>query len=131
MEEKFSKPSIQPGSHGNCGRDKNSSFLEINESFGRSPAFNRQIIGRTSTELACIQTFRDLQESRKRLLADGGDRNPEFRSRKIDLIIGLISAELIEINGRHCAIATAVDITGERLAERPQESEELTGDSSR
>jgi len=129
-EEKFSKAfRSSPVPMAIVDIDKNSSFLEINESFERVTGFQHdEIIGRTSTELGLYSDLRDLQESRKRLLADGGYRNLEFRFRKKngDLIIGLISAELIEINGRVCAIATAVDITESRLAEHAlKESEEL------
>ena len=57
--------------------------------------------------------LQDLPEHRKRLLAEGGYRNLEVRFRKKngEVIVGLISAEQIEIDGSLCAIATAVDIT--------------------
>ena len=129
-EEKFSKAfRSSPVPMAIVDVDQNSSFLEINESFERVTGYQHdEIIGRTSTELGLYSNLRDLQESRKRLLTDGGYRNLEFcfRKKNGDSLIGLISAELIEINGRLCAIATAVDITESRLAERAlQESEEL------
>ena len=129
-EEKFSKAfRSSPVPMAIVDIDKNSSFLEINESFERVTGFQHdEIIGRTTTELGLYSDLRELIDSRKRLLADGGYRNLEFHFRKKngDLIIGLVSAELIEITGRLCAIATAVDITENRRAERAlQESEEL------
>jgi PAS domain S-box-containing protein len=129
-EEKFSKAfRSSPVPMAIVDIDKNSSFLEINESFERVTGFQHdEIIGLTSTELGLYSDLRDLQESRRRLLTDGGYRNLEFcfRKKNGDSLIGLISAELIEINGRLCAIATAVDITESRVAERAlQESEEL------
>ena len=95
-----------------------------------SPAFDRdEIIGRTSTELGLyVRTFVICEESRKRILADGGYRNLEFRFRKKngESMVGLISAEQIEIDGNFCAIAIAVDVTESRRAEQAlRESEEL------
>ena len=60
-----------------------------------------------------MSDLRDLEESRRRLLADGGYRNLEFRVRKKngDVLIGLISAEQIELDGNLCAISVAVDVT--------------------
>ena len=129
-EEKFAKAfRSSPVPMAIVDIDKDSSFLEVNESFERVTGFqHEEIIGRTIPELGLYSDLRELIESRKRLLADGGYRNLEFHFRKKngDLIIGLVSAELIEITGRLCAIATAVDITESRRAERAlQESEEL------
>jgi two-component system, cell cycle sensor histidine kinase and response regulator CckA len=129
-EEKFSKAfRSSPVPMAIVDVDKNSCFLDINESFERVTGFRRdEIIGRTSTELGLYSDLRDLQESRKRLMAEGGYRNLEFRFRKKngDLLVGLISAEQIELAGSVCAIATAVDVTeSRRAAQALQESEEL------
>src|SRR4051812_17572233 len=100
-EEKFSKAfRSSPVPMAIADIDKNGYFLEINESFERVTGFQHdEIIGRTAAELGLYFDLRDLQESRKRLLADGRYCNLEFRLRKKngDLIIGLVSAELIEI----------------------------------
>ena len=129
-EEKFFK-AFQSSPVPMCIVDvgKNSSFLEVNESFERITGFHHdEIIGRTSTELGLYVEPRDFEESRKRMLADGGYRNLEFHFRKKngEIIVGLISAEQIEIDGNFCAIAIAVDVTESRRAEQAhRESEEL------
>ena len=129
-EEKFFKAfqsSPVPMSIVDVGR--NNSFLEVNESFERITGFpHDEIIGRTAAELGLHVNPRDFEESKKRLLADGGYRNLEFRFRKKngEIMIGLISAEQIEIDGSSCAIAVAVDVTESRRAEQAhRESEEL------
>jgi PAS domain S-box-containing protein len=129
-EEKFFK-AFQSSPVPMCIVDvgKNSSFLEVNESFERITGFRRdEIIGRTSMELGLYVEPGDFEESRKRMLADGGYRNLEFRFRKKngENMVGLISAEQIEIDGNFCAIAIAVDVTESRRAEQAyRESEEL------
>jgi PAS domain S-box-containing protein len=129
-EEKFSK-AFRSSPAAMCIVDvgKNSSFLEVNESFERITGYQRdEIIGRTSSELGLYLAPSDLEESRKRMLADGGYHNLEFRFRRKngETMVGLISAEQIEIDGNFCAIATAVDVTESRRAEQAyRESEEL------
>jgi PAS domain S-box-containing protein len=129
-EEKFFKAfqsSPVPMSLVDVGR--NNSFLEVNQSFERITGFHHdEIIGRTAAELGLHVNPRDFEESKKRLLADGGYRNLEFSFRKKngEIIIGLLSAEQIEIDGSSCAIAVAVDVTESRRAEQAhRESEEL------
>ena len=135
-EEKFSKAfRSSPAAMCIVDVDRNGTFLEVNETFERITGFQRdEIIGRTSTELGLYADLQDLPEHRKRLLAEGGYRNLEVRFRKKngEVIVGLISAEQIEIDGSLCAIATSVDITESvRAHQALQESEELsTGFSS-
>ncbi len=129
-EEKFSKAfRSSPASMCIVDVDRNSCFLEVNETFERITGFPRdEIIGHTSTELGLYADLQNLPEHRKRLLAEGGYRNLEVRFRKKngEIIIGLLSAEKIEIGGSLCAIATAVDITESvRAHQALQESEEL------
>jgi PAS domain S-box-containing protein len=129
-EEKFSKAfRSSPAAMCIVDVDRNGTFLEVNETFERITGFQRdEIIGRTSTELALYADSEDPREHRKRFLAEGGYRNLEVRFRKKngEVIVGLISAEQIEIDGSLCAIATAVDITESvRAHQALQESEEL------
>ena len=129
-EERFSKAfRSSPAAMCIVDVDRNSRFLEINETFERITGFQRdEVIGRTPTELGLYVDLQDLPVHRKRLLAEGGYRNLEVRFRKKngEVIVGLISAEQIEIGGSLCAIATAVDVTESIRAHRAlQESEEL------
>ena len=109
--------------------EKNGSFVEVNAAFERITGYQRsEVIGHTTTELGLYNDLRDLEESRRRLLADGGYRNLEIRFRKKDgdVIVGLVAAEQIEINGTLCAISVAADVTEQRRAEQAlRDSEEL------
>jgi PAS domain S-box-containing protein len=109
--------------------DKNACFLEVNDAFERITGYRRnETIGHTSTELGLYEDSRDLEESRRQLLLEGGYRNREvrFRNKSGDVIIGLISAEQIELDGNLCAISVAVDVTEQRRTEQAlRESEEL------
>ena len=86
------------------------------------------MIGRTSTELRLYWDSWDLAGSRQKLLTEGGYRNLEirFRQKSGAMIVGLVSAEPIEINGALCAISAAIDVTEQRRTEQAlRESEEL------
>src|SRR5437899_3001707 len=129
-EEKFSKAfHSSPVPMCIVDVDKNGTFLELNEAFERTTGYrSSEAIGRTSTDLGLYVDLNDLAESRRRLLSEGGYRNLEIRFRKKsgEQLVGLISAEHIEIGGNLCAIAAALDITESRRAERAlKESEEL------
>ena len=129
-EEKFSKAfRSSPAAMCIVDVDRNSTFLEINETFERITGFRRdEIIGRSSTELGLYADAQVLPEHRKRLLAEGGYRNLEvrFRKKNEEIIVGLISAEQIELDGSLCAIATALDVTESiRVHRELKESEEL------
>jgi two-component system, cell cycle sensor histidine kinase and response regulator CckA len=129
-EEKFSK-----AFHSNpvpmciVDVDRNGYFLEINDAFEGITGYRRdEVIGHTSTELGIYCDPRDLLESRRRILTDGSYRNLEIRFRKKngDVIVGLVSAEPIEINGAFCAISVAIDVTEQRQTESAlRESEDL------
>jgi len=63
--------------------DDNACFLEVNDAFERITGYRRdETIGRTSTELGLYENFRDLEQSRRRLLTEGGYRNLEVPFRK-------------------------------------------------
>jgi PAS domain S-box-containing protein len=81
-QEKFSKAFLaSPAPMCIVDIDGNARFLEVNEAFERITGYPRsEVIGRTSTELGLYVDLRDLEESRRRLLAEGGYRNLEIRA---------------------------------------------------
>ena len=94
-----------------------SSYLEVNGAFEQITGYRRdEVIGRRWDELGIWADPSDRDELVRRLLNDKCLRNREFRFRKKDGDVGsgLLSADLIEIDGNQCAITATVDIT-ERL----------------
>ena len=129
-EEKFSRAFLSsPIPMCIVNVDQNARFLELNTAFEHITGYQRdEVIGRTSSELRLYWDSEGLAESRRKLLAEGGYRNLEirFRQKSGGMIVGLVSAEPIEINGALCAISAAIDITEQRRTEQAlRESEEL------
>ncbi|MGA7240910.1 MAG: PAS domain S-box protein [Bryobacteraceae bacterium] len=129
-EEKFSRAFLSsPIPMCIVNVDQNARFLELNTAFERITGYRRdEVIGRTSTELRLYWDPWDLAESRRKLLTEGGYHNLEirFRQKSGAMIVGLVSAEPIEINGALCAISAAIDVTEQRRTEQAlRESEEL------
>ena len=93
------------------------SYLEVNGTFEQITGYRRdEVIGRRWDELGLWADSPNRDEAVSRLVRDGSLRNWEFRFRKKsgEPGTGLLSAELIEINGNPCAITATIDIT-ERL----------------
>ncbi len=129
-EEKFSRAFLSsPIPMCIVNVDQNARFLELNTAFERITGYQRdEVIGLTSTELRLYWDPWDLAESRRKLLTEGGYHNLEirFRQKSGAMIVGLVSAEPIEINGALCAISAAIDVTEQRRTEQAlRESEEL------
>ncbi len=129
-EEKFSKAfHCSPVPMCIIDIERDSGFLEVNDAFQRVTGYQPdELIGYTSTEVGLYHDLHDREEARIRIMTEGGYQNLEqrFRKKNGDIIVGLVSAESIEINGTLCAIAAAVDITAQRKAEqRLRDSEEL------
>src|SRR5689334_2214931 len=129
-EEKFSKAfDCSPAPMCIVDIDADARFIDVNDSFERVTGYTRaEAIGRTSKELELYPELGQLEESRRRLLADGGYRDMEVRIRRKDgqILTGVISAEHLKLNGRFCAIAVAQDVTEYRRTEQAlRESEEF------
>jgi PAS domain S-box-containing protein len=91
------------------------SFLEVNESFEEMTGhLSRETVGRNSNELELWADPHDRDQAFALLQQEGRLRNREFRFRKKngDFGAGLLSADLIEIEGRPCAITAIADMTG-------------------
>jgi two-component system cell cycle sensor histidine kinase/response regulator CckA len=95
-------------------------FLDANEAFETDSGYPRhEIIGRTITELDIFENPRQGLELLGRLAREGRLRGQEcrYRNREGKVRIALLSAELINLDGRNCAIVTTLDITERKRAE--------------
>ena len=94
-------------------------YIDVNESFERFTGYLRdEVIGRTSLELNIWSA-----ESRTRFLEAIGrearvrDFEANFRNKGGDNLVGLVSAEVIEIKGEECLLVLVKDITESKRAE--------------
>jgi len=96
-------------------------FIDVNEAFERISGYSRdEAIGRTASELGMWNDLHDRQEAIGRLRAERRIRNLEysFRSKDGSMGTGLLSAELMELDGRQCALVTAIDISDRKQIEQ-------------
>ena len=116
-EEKFSKAFHSNPAAITIDDLTNRSFLEVNEAFEEMTGYRRDdVVGRDWAELALLADPNDWDKTIAQVVREGRLRNAEFHFRKKngDSGAGLLSAELIEVDGKECAITAIVDIT-ERL----------------
>jgi hypothetical protein len=98
-------------------------LLEVNEAWERATGYWRgEAVGHSPVELGLVEAgtyaeFLSLVRSSGRL------RNFEFQFRRKDGSVGagLISAELVRLDGKPCLLAATTDITGLRRAEAERE----------
>jgi PAS domain S-box-containing protein len=92
-------------------------YLDVNDAFLELTGYSRdEVVGKNWDELAIWADPSSRAEAVDRLRTLGSLRDWEFRFRRKNgaLGTGLLSAELIDIDGRSCAITAKMDIT-ERL----------------
>jgi PAS domain S-box-containing protein len=104
-----------------------SRFLDVNQAFEQITGYRREeVIGHTSHDLGLWADPQERVAALRRLEADGHVRNMEHRFRKKggEIGIGLISIELLRIDGETCAIAAVTDITDlKRVQQLVEENE--------
>jgi PAS domain S-box-containing protein len=119
-EEKFSKSFRHSPLAVSIASTKDGRYIDINETFERQTGWCRdEVIGRRPSD---INLWVDPHQGPlfiKQLLAEGNVRDLEVRIRRKDNQIRttLASAELIEVNGKPCALSVIADITERKLAE--------------
>ncbi|HEY8560989.1 MAG TPA: PAS domain S-box protein [Pyrinomonadaceae bacterium] len=99
---------------------KTGKLIEVNETFVRTTGYAREeTIGRSTAELGLWANPDDRREELKAVRTAGEIRDLEYRFRLRDgrEIIGLLSAELLEIRGEPCALTVIQDITERKKAE--------------
>ena len=103
-------------------------YLEVNETFEQLTGFSRaDVLGKSDLDLGLWLDLRTRFELKKRLMADGFIRNVEceFRTKTQQSLIGLVSAELIDVDGEPCILGVVANITDRKRAEQAVlESEE-------
>jgi PAS domain S-box-containing protein/putative nucleotidyltransferase with HDIG domain len=96
-------------------------LMDVNRTFEEFVGYKREeAIGKTTTELGLWENPSEREQLLPLFLANGEIRNREiqFRTRDGRSITGLVSAELIELNGIQCNLAVIEDITERKLAEK-------------
>jgi PAS domain S-box-containing protein len=99
-------------------------LLEVNETFVRITGYSRdEAVGKTTIELGLWADRADREAELAMVAAQGTLRNREYRFRSRDgrEIVGLLSAERLDIDGEPCALTVIEDIT-ERVAAQRQAS---------
>ena len=107
----------------NINRLSDGLYLEVNQAYLEVMGYERdEMIGHTSRELNIWETLADRQHFITVLERDGECRNLEarFRKKNGELICGLLSSALLELDGVTCIHSVIRDIT-----ERKNEQEEL------
>jgi two-component system, cell cycle sensor histidine kinase and response regulator CckA len=100
--------------------DANDLIVDVNEAFERTTGYRRdEVIGRTSKELDLWADASEYAKSVELLRKTGGLREFEFlfRRKTGEIGMGVISSELIELDGRQYVLSASSDISGMKQAE--------------
>ncbi len=103
---------------------KTGKLVEVNETFVELTGYSRaEAIGRTTAELGLWSNPPDRSKEMTAVLRQGHIRNIEyvFRMKNGTEIVGLLSAELLEIGGEQCALTVIQDITDRKQVEKERE----------
>jgi PAS domain S-box-containing protein len=124
-EEKFSKSFRQSPLAISIASMKDGRYIDVNEAFEQQTGWCRdEVIGRSPSDIAVWVDPDQRSLFIKQLLAEGTVRDVEVSLRRKDgqIRTTLGSAELIEINGKPCALSVLADITERKLAEAALEN---------
>ena len=103
---------------------KTGKLIEVNETFVQTTGFTRtEAVGRTTAELGLWANPADREAELAAVQSAGEIRDLEYRFRLKNgrEIIGLLSAELLEIQGEPCALTVIQNITERKKAEEISE----------
>lgn len=96
-------------------------IIDVNDTFLRCLGYRRdEVVGLTPLELGLWGDQAERQKMRDLLLQQGSIRNLEtnFQNKSGDTIIGLLSAEIIELKGEPCILIAVIDITEHKRFEQ-------------
>jgi PAS domain S-box-containing protein len=126
-EEKFSKAFRESPLAVTLTSIQDNRYLEVNDTFERLTGWRREeVLGRTSSEIRIWVDPAQREEFLNHVWTEGSVQNLEVRLRRKDgeLRTVLGSAELIEINGKPCALSVISDVTDrKRMQEKLGESQ--------
>ncbi|PKN24169.1 MAG: hypothetical protein CVU65_12525 [Deltaproteobacteria bacterium HGW-Deltaproteobacteria-22] len=110
----------------------NGRILQVNDAFLHISGYSaEELLGRTTVELGLWENTEERQAVVARLARHEGIRGEEthFRRKNGEILVGLFSSEVIELQGEPQLISVIVDITRRKRAE--QERERLVDDLRR
>jgi PAS domain S-box-containing protein len=120
LEDKFTKAfNISPDAI-SITRMEDGRYIDVNEGFCRISGYSREeSIGKTSNALNLWPDPEDRNAIVRGLTQDGRVENLEFSFRKKsgEIITGLVSANLIELEGKNCILAVIRDISDRKKME--------------
>jgi PAS domain S-box-containing protein len=119
-EEKLSKIFRTSPTLINLTNTRTHRYLDVNDAFERITGYSREeAIGRTTVELGIWADPQRRRELLQQLQAEGQVRNAEIRLRTKtgEMRTGLLSSELIEIEGETCTLTAVADITERKRGE--------------
>ena len=119
-EEKFSKSFRQSPLAISIASTKDDCYIDVNETFEQQTGWRRdEVIGRSPSDINLWVDPHQRSQFTKQLLAEGNVRDLEIRIRRKDgqIRTTLGSAELIEVNGKPCALSVIADVTERKRAE--------------
>ncbi len=122
-EEKFSKAFRSSPDFITISTLEDGRFVDVNESFLRSSGYSRQeVIGRTTSDLGIWSHPEERARMRQILQEQGAIHSLEFEfcKKSGELVVGLLSAEVVNLSNELCLLAVTTDIT-----QRKQDEEVL------
>jgi PAS domain S-box-containing protein len=119
-EEKFSKAFRSSPDFITISTLEEGRFIDVNESFLRSSGYSREeVIGRTTGDLGIWSQPQERARLRQMLQTHGAIHSLEFEfcKKSGEIIVGLLSAEIINLENESCLLAVTTDITERKQAE--------------
>ncbi len=104
----------------NVNRLSDSVFVECNESYLRNSGYARdELVGHTPAEVGIWADLHDREQLLDSLRRSGVCQNLEarFRKKNGEILWGLVSASLIDLDGERCILAITRDITQAKAAQ--------------